>query len=64
MKLKKITLEIPEETYLIDITYYHRVGEGISKANGVFSEAVLFDGSIIKAWSNNYAVTQEVEYSE
>lgn len=59
MKVKKITFEFPEDTYLIDMVYYRRIGNGVSKAEGIFSESVLTDGNDIQAWSNTWFKTEE-----
>lgn len=59
MKVKKITFEFPEDTYLIDMVYYRRTGNGVSKAEGIFSESVLTNGNDIQAWSNTWFKTEE-----
>ena len=57
--LKKITLELPESAFLMDITYYWKNKTGTVKANGMYDENSLKDGNTVKAWSNTYAQTEE-----
>jgi len=59
--LKKITLEIPESTYLMDIVYYWKNKNGTVKAVGTYSEESLTDENVIQAWSNRYTQTEEKE---
>lgn len=58
-KLKKITLEIPESTYLMDISYYWKNENRGVKATGIFDEEELVDNNLIKAWCLNFLVTEE-----
>lgn len=57
MNIKKITLEVPDETFLIDFVYYYQNGDHVTKATGMYDKTELTDGSILKAWSNEWIQT-------
>ena len=59
MKTKRITIEIPESTFLIDLTYYWKNAHGVVKASGFLENAYLTDGTVAKAFSNHFSVMEE-----
>ena len=58
---KRITIEIPESAYMMDMVYYWKHADGVVKANGVFDADDLTDGNILKAWSNRFTKTEAKE---
>jgi hypothetical protein len=61
-KMKKITFEVPESTFLLDMVYYWRESNGNSvKAMGYFEGDYIADGAVVRAHSNKHIQTFEKE---